>query len=386
MVGAKEYTRAEVIEDFLSVAFSDIPWNADAGEEDRKKLLNAFAVGNPNPKSKIDKKVHQLNSNPAGTIWLDEHIHYIGKGPIYKRDVITKWNDKVITIGFGVPYSARIHKANANLANLKLYYQSFERQMEKGEGVRIKKLFSEIRERLPALSQSINKTIKLMHPRDVWDNSPVFARIRIIPSEQPSFRSWLAQIHAPSPYAYDSRFLNGILFQSYARSYFDGYLLPKASHDLDIAVCIINPRMDSVFYEAMLTECLVRSLGLPAMTKNKNSILSHWHSNPQSLFKNTASYKIGDRYVDPRKTKQAVLEKEENIKTAKATEQIYQNKTYIVLDEDRLESFRNVTEYDQAMLSILYCKDIKPGMSKKQVRDVLSKSKLCFKALYTGEE
>ena len=37
-----EYTKDQIIEDFLNVAFSDLQWNADAGEEDRQKILESL--------------------------------------------------------------------------------------------------------------------------------------------------------------------------------------------------------------------------------------------------------------------------------------------------------------------------------------------------------
>ncbi len=383
VIDGKEYSKEDIIEDFLRVAFSDIPWNADAGEIDRKKIYDSFVTGSSYMHDKESKRVKQLNSKPIEN-WLKEHIHYIGKGLLYKRNVINKWDSDKITIGFGTPYAANLHVAKNNPKYIKTLHDTFERNMKNGGEKRIEDIFSLIRKSIPMLSKAIGKPIELIHPRDVWDNTSEFARIRIIPTEHFSYRSWLKSGHEPLPDLYEERFLNGILFQSYTRRYFDGYLLPVSSHELDIAICKINPRLDSVFYDAILSECLVRSLGLPGISNFNASVLSHWHSDTEKLLNYSPWFKIGDRFVDPRNSDDAIEKKIEWLKNqgkndaAEKAKQIHNNTKYRNLNERLVQSFHNVIPYDLFMLRLLYCPEIKPGMSKEVVGDILRNNNSCF--------
>jgi hypothetical protein len=276
---------------------------------------------------------------------------------------------------------------------MKHYRYSFEKIMKDGRENIISNAVSVIEKQLPALSQAIGKEINIIHPRDVWDSTSEHARIRIIPDANMRYRSWL---QSPAPYggdAYPSEegFLNGVLFQSYTRRYFDGYLLPENNHEIDMSICKVAPHLDVIFYTALLNECLVRTLGIPGMSNSSDSVLSHWHTKPETLLKYSAWFKIGDRFADPMGEKQKLkyadmLEKQANVyddpkklEQADAMRKAFENDKREILDEQKLKSFSTITAYDKFMLQILYCPNIKNGMNPSEVREILSTTESCFK-------
>ncbi len=386
----KEFNKEEIINDFLNVAFSDITWNTDAGEESRKKIYEAFVSGNSNTYVN-DSRLKEINSKPVSSVWLKKHIHYLGKGSLFKRNLINKWENKTISIGFGLPYSTRINEAKDDPEMIKMAKTSFEHSMrEEGGDEKVNKIFAAIDKVVPVLSEAMNKPIELVHPRHVWDSTSEFARIRIILTNRPSFRSWLSVGHEPIPDKYEERFLNGVLFQSYTRRYFDGYILPNDNHGIDLAICKINPDLDSVFFNALLNECLLRVLGLPAISENKESVLSHWHSDPDHLLNYSPWYKIADRYADPAGEKQRLehadlLAKQDvtyndsskKVDAEKIKKEYYHGKR-VPLNENQLKSFNKITAYDRFMLSLLYCSEIEVGMNRESVRKILNNSNTCF--------
>jgi hypothetical protein len=385
IIAGKEYKKSEIIEDFLRVAFSDIPWNADAGEEDQKKIFDSYF---PEGQSAVKDKDTDTSS------WYSKHKHYVGKGPLYKRNVINKWEREEITIGFFLPYSSRINEKMAtehNEHNMKHYRYSFEKIMKDGREKIISNAVSVIEKQLPALSKVIGKEISIIHPRDVWDSTSEYARIRVIPDGNMGYRTWLQVSDEKFPNAIEESFLNGVLFQSYTRRYFDGYLLPDSSHEIDMSICKVDPQLDVIFYTALLNECLVRTLGMSGMSVSSDSVLSHWHTKPESLLKYSAWFKIGERFADPvgeeGKLKSAnMLENAaktyndpKKLEQAKAMKKAYENEKREILDEHQLNYFSTITPYDKFMLRILYCSNIKSGMSPSEVREVLSTNESCFK-------
>ena len=382
IIAGKEYSKSEIIEDFLRVAFSDIPWNADAGEEDRKKIYDSYF---PKDQPTIKKE------NTGNPFWYSKHQYYVGKGALYKRNVINKWDKEEITIGFFLPYSSRINEPRATDHNMKYYRYSFEKIMKDGREQKVKDVISVIVKNLPTISETIGKPVSIIRPRDVWDSTSEYARIRIIPDNLMGYRTWVQAGDEKLPNAMEEKFLNGILFQSYTRRYFDGYLLPDSTHEIDISICKVDPYLDVVFYHALLNECLIRSLGLPGMSSSSKSVLSHWHTKPEHLLKYSTWFKIGDRFADPvgeeGKLRYAdMLEKSaerynnaQKIEQAKEMRGAYKNEKRAPLDEHQMATFSEITPYDKFMLQLLYCPDIKSGMNREEVREKLSTAESCFK-------
>ncbi len=375
IIDGKEYSKDEIIEDFLKVAFSDVPWNADAGEEDRKKIQEMYF---PPKKSFMEKTKGLFSSEkktirkPTGPIWLrEQHMHYVGKGPLYKRNVINKWNMPEITVGINWPpyFSPKPAKGVQKLLNpfAEVYYDDFVKL---------------VRSQITEMSDAIGRPIKFIEPGDMIDTTSEYAQIRIVPLDGVGGRSWFIG-NAPyasryvDPAQYETKFMNGVLFQSHKRAYFDGYLLPDEALNLDLSICKVQPTIEKNVLKAMVNECLVRSLGLPAMSEHPKSLLSHWYTIPDEDFYTSIKWinplQINGEPVHPRFEHISPEWFEDNAVG------LNPNMTWFVLDEKKVNSFSKIPSYDKYMLSLLYCPQIKSGMTRDQARDVLLSNQSCFR-------
>ncbi|TNE32964.1 MAG: hypothetical protein EP349_00470 [Alphaproteobacteria bacterium] len=206
----------------------------------------------------------------------------------------------------------------------------------------------------------------------------------------------------PSPFRYERYFAAGIPFTPRAKAQVDGYILPESDNSIGYAECRISPFVGTDLTETLITECLLRALGLPEIINGieekikdakfppqfhqrlyelarergtfdpNNSLLGRWNKAHE------AHSKIGWEDGDS-----AYWHFDENgdfrIPVVYPTpEQRKENFPRHLTDKDHL--FKNFTPYDRLMASTLYCPDIKPGMDKYQVLMTL-KDSTCYRSL-----
>lgn len=336
------YKRAEVLSDFLNVAFSDSIWNEDTGEDFLMHLdyllytLKERSVGN-------EKELEKT----AIEGWFTPYL--FGNSGWPDQNVINKWTGPV-TIAVGWPGNS------GNYGSL-----SLEKEGE------IVKLFEDhIQEIVPKLSEYTQLPVEMIRFGDVRDTTDSFAHIRVVPIRETHLRNFFKTLRRSikdgipheTTYlnTYENAMWTGVPFTPYARSQVDGYLVPDRSNNIAIVVCKIVSDLDSSLIHALISECLIRALGLPDLSKTNNkSLLSHWNSahdknsflpsldgRESSIWKNTIGF---EKYMNSKGVSRPVFD-------SKITD-------------------RNLplmpTAHDEVLVKILYCSSIKPGMNKYEV-------------------
>ena len=381
------YTKDQIIEDFLNVAFSDLPWNADAGEEDQQKILNFYLSSNPklnkswwdflfNNKTETNQNKGKYNSKIVP--WLAPHLAKNMDLPLNRRNVITKWPGSHISIGIDWPRYTLSEKHSYGKYAPKVYTTPYT---PSGFGQYYDLLLAKAEAQTKALADATGLDVKVVPPDAMVETNQNFPRIRIVPDTVSSIRTWEQGDSNYHPVIDEESLLNGILFQSYTRNYFDGHLLPDSHYNLDLTICKIDPTLEERFLTALINECLIRSLGLPGISKNSHSLLSSWHTIPDlTLYerrKKAFAYRLSDKEIVSFMDKSALKGYEDRGQDEFA-ERMKMNTFWITLDEKLVSSFSTIPAYERMMISLLYCPHIKPGIGKTEVEGILRESDKCF--------
>lgn len=173
----------------------------------------------------------------------------------------------------------------------------------------------------------------------------------------------------------DSNFVTGVQFSGASIAQVNGYYLQDNRNNIQFSICRIDSRWPEDLINAQAFECLVRSLGLPSLSKlNNRSLLGEWNK-PIHTYNETFFNSIEER-------KNAFLKEKFGNKEVPAD--LYQQgfmETFVsslpkykfpdhLVRTSGLES--NITEYDRFMLKILYCDSIKSGMTAYEIISILS--------------
>lgn len=373
------YRKPELIDNFINVAFSERPWNSDMTPEDRDLMYQRFFGPEPQPWPTAKSAGFSWEGIP----WFKPHLGENIKLPLNPRNVLSRWDGMSITVGIDWPRfmedgSKTRWERNAHpgyMENDPTSPYSFE-----GAESFYPKFTEIIKKQLSALSEATGADIRLIEPLDKADRTRNYAKIRVIPDGTPALK-----VATPSPGGYtfhpntvEIALFNGVLLESVTRSYVYGYLLPDSSLSLDFAVCKVDPSLEDVMLAALLNECLVRTLGLPSMSENEESILSYWHSRPEERLNFTRySFESGGEIIESA-TFEGDDERYDAMGKHEAADQLRKSTQWISL---KLPFGKKIPKLDLVMVSLLYCPALKSGMTPEQARAVLEKSDVCFQFL-----
>lgn len=356
-IGDQEYTRGEIIADFLDVAFSDAIWNEDTGE-DFKVFLDHFSKNPP----------ARQESVKSDYPWLYDYIFYPEGWP--KHDVINKWTGG-ISIGIGWPpylseKSILAYKDNPEGIHSRLL------GLQKSFPEMYPVIEDQIKTLMPDIESATGMPVQYIprdDPREMIDGQ--HARVRIIPIWSTNLKNSFKTLRwgplDPSPsvgilYQYYEWILWGAVpFSPDFRSQVDGYLLPNDDNSIGLVVCKVLPDVGEDLLRSLITECLARAMGLPDVSKIETAALGHWNESYDSISrlpsldgrKASISYDFG--MGNPGQEKFVVKEKSDG------------------------RALRALTAYDDLMLSLLYCPAIRNGMDKHEVMRILMSDDECFR-------
>ncbi|QKK04503.1 MAG: hypothetical protein HND56_01845 [Pseudomonadota bacterium] len=343
-IGGENLPRSVLIADFLNVAFSSKLWNEDTGQ-DYEMFLRTKET---QPLSSILEKRYP---------WL--RLLYRNDN-LPKPYALTKWDQK-ITIGLDWPMGAFSH-GRAVEEKFPGTYKMFEKQ---------------IKDIIPDIQRLTGLDVEFIAKNDPREKTEEFARIRVIPIIRTHLRNYF-RFHRENMYGrggasyswhideHEYHFWGAVQFTPLSRTQVYGYLVPQENNTLSMSVCRIIPAVGEKLAKALITECLLRSLGLPELSKQKpkdtlgewnlshtpDSLLPALDGNEKAFLARGPFYGIDERTVHPFRSE--------------------------LTDEDVLP--KGFSAYDQAMVSLLYCPELRSGMDKHQVLAVLlSDRSRCFR-------
>jgi hypothetical protein len=345
----KPYSREQLIIDFTRIAYQRSLWVEDILNYQRGSLAPAWRSLEPKP---------QLKMYPS---WMVEYaLRHKGR-PVF--DGLNKWPGE-ITIGIGWP------PPSAQPENV----QDSSRAV------------SQIKKVLKGLGAASGRPVKYMSPK--LETEENFARIRIIEAGSERFYQdnkfkVRGRTGGPIPAPImngkqsdfidfgkhglmqdlEGRFLDAARFTPFSRSQVDGYFVSNSKNEIDFAVCYIWSGHKDVLFNALVTECLVRAMGLPETSRiAETSALSLW---------NTAHDSHSKRYMIDKG------EANQPLRTSYGLE----------LEDTSAESFPHqltktspqaLSGYDKAMISLLYCERLTAAQGRYGIIEELSANDDCF--------
>lgn len=273
--------------------------------------------------------------------WLAPYIYR--KDGIPRYGSINKWENRV-RIGIGWPeYALDGRQPLGKISQPEL--NVFRRYI--GE---------EIKSSLPALRAATGLEIDFVAPDDDIERGPAHAEIRIVPVQWREVRGWLPNSeNTKNIESYERWLFGAVLFASSDHRYMEGYLLPNQDNSLGMAVCkIMAMDISESSFRGLVRECLVRSMGLPGMSRlNAGSLVGPWHE----------------------VTNEGAKQNSDDIVLATPPDPLLDARNSYRLTVRSLPD--GIPEYDRVMLSLLYCDSITPGMDKNAIVDIFTRKSLC---------
>lgn len=353
------HARQKITWDFLQVAFSPNLWMETV--EDQIFVLRTYAVFDLNFAalreaawfSALVKDTH--NPAPLG--------------------VINKWTQTEIPVFIGWPSPA-----------MGLFAHSPEVEAS-----------SAFIERVRAVTVNVAKAsgIRLLFvaPSKEGGNRADYRGIHIVPVSKTGLHNKYKSYIVDASYMRHPRVLvpqtlltNAVEFSPYSRSQVDGFFVPNDKNEIQFAACRILSTLNPDMQVALISECILRSLGLPSSVSffrglpyndeevierlqlpKKNFFLGNWNSDKDAVSK-TIFY-----------DSEAAIDF--NIKRP--------NPVVLGVDgsgsDERVASFllesvraRSVTDRDIQLLKLLYCEDIKAGSNRSIILSMLVSEGKCY--------
>lgn len=310
-----------VIGSFLQVAFSDTLWLENS--------TNATVVISDLLEDEYSQKIHNPNS------WAYRFVDPSKGYP--KHNVVNKWTEKVVRVGIGWP---------AFTGDMFDYFV-------KPSSAVPQFLPQIIRDVVANIKKKTGVDLRFTPPNSDLETTEDFARIRIVPIGSTGlknhFKSFISDmqpgVHGHGKPPLIERLIGGVEFTPYSRSQVDGFILPNPDNSIGLAVCrISNSVTEKNVVTALVTECLLRSLGLPSAEKYViDSFLGPWNR-AMDPFSKVPYYDGHKAYVRRMHLdySQAGLPKKIQAATANAS----------------------ITQFDALMVSLLYSPAVEPGMDK----------------------
>ncbi len=404
MLDGREYTKERLIEDFINIAFSkkDWPVSNDSQNSFTKrsigKVIFDYLVG-ASPRvcctPSSEEKMLNRSQIPGYLSQLPSMSEYLFRpNGIPNREGIYKWTRQKVGIGFDWPQYTTQHWGGGigvgvidpdtglpiqyvcgiTIENCEDLYK-----ITKGE---YQDIVDHINALIPELEKITGLDLRLQMPGDENEKTENYARIRIIPVRtnlQKNFFKMYRYGILPPPdnfhvIKYEPYFIGAVSYTTDVRSQVDGYLLPDADNSLGLSTCKIMPVVGREIMKALVTECLLRALGLPDISKyNDHAMLGNWNKEYDSFSK------LED-FDDREEALRLVPDPDHFV----PDDDIPKEAEFPKIDKD-LQAFMSFSDYDKMMAKLLYCPAVKAGMKKEQVRDVLVKTDACFSKENKGE-
>lgn len=355
----KTYSVSQLLDDFMEVAFSDKPWPMEDGVDATYMLGRKFdeatqreSILSLTPRREGTRLEYFLRDFP----WMEE---FAAQPRSFEYgDRLHKWNRKKIRISFDWPaFSGREHLSPISIENLPFcgpasQYCAYVSALASGHH---KDIVDHIQSVATELEQITDADLSVIMPGTKEEASAEFARIRIVFEEKNEQKNFF-KFHRYGKHKrvidwrmrYNEHELKpAVSFTTDIRSQVDGFLVISEDRSIGLSVCKIMPVVGADLMRSLLTECLVRSMGLPdLLSRDAESVLTNWN----------AQYDAYSLLKDLDGREKALRPAPVRIERADLP----------ALSPTKV--FDHLTEYDRFMLGLLYCDKIKTAATKQEAR------------------
>ncbi len=346
----KKESHIAFMRDFMGVAFSNTFWNQDR-KNDYPDLFAAMI------RTYQSRKILEQDTFYKGLLrnitWLNPYVQDVST--FSRFGAVNKWT-RGIAIGIDWP---RYEQNIPHPKDGRELYQSVLSDRLTGSYPEIQ---NQVEAMLPELSALTGLSVRFVAPNDPVEITEGFARVRIIPVKTKavgnffkSYRDSFSAAERPMPDDFEYALIGAVPFTSGSRAQVDGYFIPDSSNAISLAICKINPAVGSNLLKALVSECLVRALGLPELSENEEALLGAWNK----------AFERPD----------GLPPQQESVDFYNIFDQPYMKAAGKPFPLERLKKgsvATGLSEYDRKMLRMLYCPQILPGMDKYQVFTLLA--------------
>lgn len=350
-------SREEIASDFLRAAFSSTVWMPNVAQEQEASFFPSL-FGHSAAK-------YWLGLVKEDAPWAAPFVGRLGNA-LPDTEVIHKWPDE-ITIGFDwPPYGESCEDVPADQYCLNRYTRSDSVAQWQADYVSHPALEKHIKSLIPALQVLTNRPVRFVKNNSLDEKTADYAKIRILLTSGSNQRNFFKSYYNPCGEGcsvsdagwlrkVEEYFWGAVPFTPQARAQLDGYILPHRNNDIGLAVCRINRYVGDALIKALVTECLIRSLGFPSMLESPKTVLGRWNKAHESHSKligidNNAYLSPEIRYFSSQSF------------PSELTDEKSLNFTFSKRDKD--------------LIRLLYCDKIKSGMTRERARKVIF-SKAC---------
>lgn len=395
----KVYTKRDFAAAFLETAFTETPWNSDTGEDAAEFLK--FQLGH----YKLRPSSSNPNSFERTFPWFAPYTKRPAGVPPF--GVLNRW-EKPVKVSLDLPiYTLAAHNVHTAQDEAGEYPRNVDSDYKKRDDPIFKKLADMVTDVLPAIRAASGQDVQFQAPFADKEQSADYARIRIVPVGSLSSRNYFKfRRYHPVHFGYAvwesfgmteveySNTSGGVSFTPHIRTQVDGYLMPEVDAQLGLVVCRVAPKLGDVLMKVLVTECLIRAMGLPDITSAPGgSLLASWNEEytPYSMLvgldgrKKTLFYDH-EKYlaVQKRRPDRDVVSKEEwevwkQELVASLPGGSASGGPYPVPDVKKdMSPYQGISTFDLLMLKLLYCKSLHAGMDRAKVAEVLMTEDTCW--------
>ena len=177
-------------------------------------------------------------------------------------------------------------------------------------------------------------------------------------------------------YSLENFFSDAVQFTPTSKSQVRGYFISDNQNNINFAACQIWPYMDTGMMKALMTECMLRSMGLSDLVLGSNSsALRAWNKAYDAHVSIDFMYGEEQNNLEILLLKSASAEEADDI-LAKWKKKQEDEKFLAKMKDVKLPEL--LSDYDRQMLKLLYCSEISAGQDAYQVIHTLYNSGACF--------
>ncbi len=372
----KEYSRYELIYDFVNIAISETLWQENSSKPSHSiyKFIEILRDRHEREKNSSYKNFH---NDYFG--WLAPYLHRYDKLPLHSS--IHKWENEDIFIGLGFP------EYKYTIGDPFSIYDTRTRE-HKPEYQLLSELTKDI---VNQLNDHLPVKVGFLDSENPQEKTDDYAKIRFLIGDGEvknffKFRQHLNPNPNPLPssrghsYFFDrlekEDILGAIPFTPNSRSQVEGYFIPNLDNSIGISFCkfskyLFQNKANINLIKSLITECIVRSLGLSDVSHLANTgYLEEWNTAFDSISLRGMYDGVKVLMWKPPTDQTASFRNQQDLKD-------YIDSFQIIVSETN-QSFTSLSEYDQYMVNLLYCDAISSGMTKHEVIVTLLENPQCL--------
>lgn len=290
-------------------------------------------------------------------------------------DALNKWQQNDITVGIGLP------PASPEIANKETKYISEQSRMNRtgqGDEALVKDVIYNLAD---PIKQATGLSVRFMVPSE--ESYEDHADVRIMFefghfAQNNKFKVLAATV----PSEWENIGNQAVRFTPRARSEVEGYYVSEADNHIQTARCYIWPDHEKALQRGLISECLLRVLGLPEQLRaNTAGLLGNWNKQHDAYSMNVLIDGLDSNpSYDQLFAEHARAMADEDTERAARLDRAMKAYNGFSYETEKSAVPKTPSDMDIMMLSLLYCEVLDARQGRHKVLKLLSEGDGCFDA------